>query len=811
MCGCPESLVVWLENDHREPAVPGELGYQRTAGFAVGLPENDWCAHSGPVKHDTVRTDGQQPQQQIGGPTGYNQPERRRSAVRENPMVQFDNQARNIKVKIVYYGPALGGKTTCLQQIHQVIDPNRRTKLYSLNTANDRTLFFDLLSLDLGRIRGYGLALQLYTVPGQVQYNATRRAVLAGADGLVFVADSQQRMLEANVRALENLKENLLANGLTFEGIPLVLQYNKRDLSPVMAVEELESVLNSRQVPAFPSVAISGEGVMEGFSAITEMTLESVADKLGVGAEPELVQRLQHKVKQALQPFLGAGGEGRSEDVSVLRPASVASTDDPLTSDDLVQEAVRANLEMTDLNAQLDILARHLERNNRGLAGIAEFGQAVGTTTAPGDVLRLLLKTAGNLLRVQAGAVLVVPGSGQLREAVLHGFRRDPLLATPDEAGEPLALAVVEERTPRLISPDSPGRADDPALAAIESAGLASAVAVPMIARERVVGLLTVYRTDTQPAFDEDDLQLASVLGATAAVSYSNASAWGRLEELNKDLEAQVASRTEEVRASLDEVERMAADLRDKNALLEDAYRELSELDRVKNELISRVSGDLEGPVGALFAAAKIIGRYAGSSPEKTERFAGVIAAEAQRLSDLIQSIGQASALASVRGEARGESVGLADLLKKVMAPLRDLTADRDVSLQVRIPSGLTAIHCDGKTMEAALRAVIRNAIEFSRPGGEVRVEVRRQLHDDQQWLVVRVVDTGIGIPESDLPHVGESFWRGDGAAERGAGGMGLGLAIARRVMESHGGRLEIRSVRDEGSEVSLHLPQGGV
>jgi len=731
-------------------------------------------------------------------------------------MVQFDNQYRQIKVKIVYYGPALGGKTTCLQQIHRVTDPERRTKLYSLNTANDRTLFFDLLSLDLGRIRGYGLALQLYTVPGQVQYNATRRAVLSGADGLVFVADSQERLLEANVQSMENLKENLLVNGLTFERVPMVLQYNKRDLSPVLEMEELESVLNSREVPAFPSVAIAGEGVMECFSAITEITLDSVADKLGVGTEPQLVERLQQQVRQALRPFQGGGEEAPaenlvapSEDVAVLRPASAATAEEPLSNDGLIQEAVRANLEMTDLNAQLDILAHHLQRDVLVLNGIAEFGQSAGATTDPAEVLRLLLKTAGRLLRVQAGAVLVVPGSGQLREAVVHGLRQDPLLATPDEAGEPLALSVVTERTPQLISREGDTAGDGLPVAAVESAGFSSALAAPMVAQERIVGLLTAYRTEAQPCFDEDDLQLASVLAATAAVSYANATTRGRLGELNKDLEDQVAARTRELRESLDEVRRMADDLRDKNALLEDAYRELSELDTVKNELISRVSAELEGPVGSLLAAAKILERYRESSPEKTARFVALIQEEAEKLSGLIQSVVQASALTTVRGRPQRQSVALAQLFKSVMAPLRDLTAEREVSLKVRTPAGLTAIHCDGQTMEAALRAVIRNAIEFNRPGGKVSIEVRRRQRGDDEWLVIRVADTGVGISEGDLPHVTESFWQGAGAGERSSHGMGLGLAIARRVVESHGGSLEISSVPGEGTEVLLLLPQG--
>ncbi len=235
-------------------------------------------------------------------------------------MVQFDNQFRQIKVKIVYYGPALGGKTTCLQQIHRAIDPERRTKLYSLNTATDRTLFFDLLSLDLGRIRGYRLALQLYTVPGQVQYDATRRAVLSGADGVVFVADSQTSQAEANREALANLADNLRANGLEADSIPLVLLYNKRDLSPVLEVATMDRELNPRGLPAFSTVAINGDGVMEGFAEITELTLAAVADKLGVGSNQTALDRLLRQVRGSLEPLLAEDRPPAGDDVHVVQP-----------------------------------------------------------------------------------------------------------------------------------------------------------------------------------------------------------------------------------------------------------------------------------------------------------------------------------------------------------------------------------------------------------------------------------------------------------------------------------------------------------
>jgi mutual gliding-motility protein MglA len=728
-------------------------------------------------------------------------------------MVQFDNQYRQIKIKIVYYGPALGGKTTCLQQIHRATDPERRTKLYSLNTASDRTLFFDLLSLNLGRIRGYRLAMQLYTVPGQVQYNATRRAVLSGADGVVFVADSQVEQADANLQSIENLSENLAANGLDRETIPLVLQYNKRDLRPVLEVEDMDRVLNRRHVPAFPTVAISGVGILEAFTAISEKTLASVADKLGVGTNTAAVERLVGQVKVALAPLLKAEAEGSEpggDDVEVLQPeVEGASAAMPLSEEALVGEAVRANMAMTDLNAQLDATRRQLERKLRVLAGITDFGRAVSGASDPADVLRHLLKATVSLLQLQAAAVLFVPGSGEMREAVTHGLRHDPLLHTPDEAGEPLAVSIVNQREPCLVARDLEGEGSY-LIAALESSGYASGVAVPMIAQDRIVGLLTGYGDRERTALDPDDLQLASVLAATAAVGYTSAVAWRRLEELNRGLEEQVAERTGELRSSLEEVQRLADDLTEKNRLLEDAYRDLSELDRVKNELITRISHELKTPVTSLLTAAKILDRYRDAPAEKGARFVSIIKDEAEKLSEIIQSVFQASILATAEGPPERQTVPVEELIKKAVAPLRELAKQREVSLQVLIPSGLDAVSCEAETMEAALRAVIKNAIEFNHAGGEVSVEIRRVLKGSEPWLQLKVRDTGVGIPEHEKPYVFDAFWQGGNVLTGKPRGIGLGLAIAKRVVENHGGTIALTSLIGEGSEVVLALPQSG-
>lgn len=188
-------------------------------------------------------------------------------------MALINYAKREINAKIVYYGPGLCGKTTNIKYIHEKLRPDTRGKLLSLATETDRTLFFDFLPVDLGEIKGYQTRFHLYTVPGQVFYNATRKMVLKGADGIVFVADSQREMLQANQESLVNLRENLAAQGKNIDDIPMVIQYNKRDLPNAMAVEELDRALNPRKLPIFSACAQDGSGVLPTLSSIAKMIL----------------------------------------------------------------------------------------------------------------------------------------------------------------------------------------------------------------------------------------------------------------------------------------------------------------------------------------------------------------------------------------------------------------------------------------------------------------------------------------------------------------------------------------------------------
>lgn len=191
-------------------------------------------------------------------------------------MALVNHTTREINAKIVYYGPGLCGKTTNIHFIYHRISPTQRGKLISLATETDRTLFFDFLPVELGTIKNYKVRFHLYTVPGQVFYNATRKLVLKGADGVIFVADSQRAMMDANLESLANLRSNLSEMGIDMDDFPIVLQYNKRDLPDIYSVKEMNQSLNPRNVPFFEAVATTGEGVLKTFTAIAKLVLQDM-------------------------------------------------------------------------------------------------------------------------------------------------------------------------------------------------------------------------------------------------------------------------------------------------------------------------------------------------------------------------------------------------------------------------------------------------------------------------------------------------------------------------------------------------------
>lgn len=192
----------------------------------------------------------------------------------------INQSAKEITAKIVYYGPALSGKTTNLQYLHEYLDPKEKGKLLTISTEGDRTIFFDFMPVELGEVKGFKLRLQLYTVPGQTYYEETRKRVLKGADGVVFVADSQKEMENENKVAFEQLKLHLSQNGLNPDKTPIVFQFNKRDLQNIMTFEEMDKALNPGSIPFFEAIAKEGIGVEDTLKSISKLVVNNILNQL---------------------------------------------------------------------------------------------------------------------------------------------------------------------------------------------------------------------------------------------------------------------------------------------------------------------------------------------------------------------------------------------------------------------------------------------------------------------------------------------------------------------------------------------------
>jgi len=225
-------------------------------------------------------------------------------------MALLNYSKKEINAKIVYYGPGLSGKTTNIQYIYKKLKPEHKGKLMTLATQTDRTLFFDFLPVELGEIKGLKTRFQIYTVPGQVYYNATRKLVLKNVDGIVFVADSQKKMLNENIESLKNLEENLRFYNRSIKDLPVVFQYNKRDLPDILSVEELQRALNKYNFPYFEAVAHTGQGVLQTLTTVSKLVLQKLrtsTDFTRVESQPSV--ETPEQAKEAPAQVVSSAGE----------------------------------------------------------------------------------------------------------------------------------------------------------------------------------------------------------------------------------------------------------------------------------------------------------------------------------------------------------------------------------------------------------------------------------------------------------------------------------------------------------------------
>jgi signal recognition particle receptor subunit beta len=233
-------------------------------------------------------------------------------------MALFNYATRELSAKVVFYGPGLSGKTTNIEMVHHLLKPEQKGRLISLPTETDRTLFFDFLPLDLGQIKGFKVRFHLYTVPGQVFYNATRRLVLQGVDGVVFVADSQVDMMSSNVESLKNLRDNLATYGKKLEELPFVMQYNKRDLKKITSAKEMSAQLNDLNAPVYEGIAKDGIGVTETLVGISRLVFANLRKNLLLPGETEELEGAVEIADVAAGETQSPGGAELLEEISEI-------------------------------------------------------------------------------------------------------------------------------------------------------------------------------------------------------------------------------------------------------------------------------------------------------------------------------------------------------------------------------------------------------------------------------------------------------------------------------------------------------------
>lgn len=714
-------------------------------------------------------------------------------------MAQWNQTEKTLHTKIVYYGPALSGKTTNLRQIHRFTDPKGENRLISLNTSSDRTLFFDLLPLDLGRISGHAVKVQLYTVPGQVRYDATRRVVLSGADAVVFVADSQAGKGPENRAAWENLKTNLKANGLDPSSMPIVLQYNKQDLEGKLPLQEIEASLKSGQ-EGISASALRGTGVMETFRIAVLQMLRRLSSMSGRRRQEDLAEIEEQATRALDRCLVDRPAHIDAEPLPAVGGADSATTihfSEDGAGEDLLARSLQANLGIAEQFAEMREIKTRLQRRIGELEGLQALTREISKHAEVKSILNDLADAALAIPGAKGVSILTRESEGApLMPTVLRGLDLDALTrgGTRPEPAEDLLL----RGDPALLDtlPDGAGSA--------RSGALSSALAVPMFPVLRPPFLLLVYG---DVPFSPDDLRFLGLLGAHSAVCLDNVTMTRRLRVYNERLEKEVQSRTK---------------------LLERANEELRELDRMKDRFLSSVSHEMKTPLTGIISGADLLFSLTPEGDERRE-FVSMIAQEGKRLASLVDQTLRFQVLG--RRNPAGAMTPV-DPLAVITAKLRDLgpaMTSRKIDLTSELPHGLAAVTGDAEGLTLAFHEILDNAIKFSPVGGKVWVRAREEtmaalpgtdgtapgaggVLDSRgpvlaDYVVITVGDAGPGIPPDQHARIFEKFEQLGNILTSKPEGLGLGLPIAREIALRHGGDLRVDSEVGIGSEFHLYLP----
>jgi len=686
-------------------------------------------------------------------------------------VAQWNRSERTLFAKLVYYGPALGGKTTNLKVLHDLTDPEGREKLVSVETADDRTLFFDLLPFELGSLLGYKVAVKLYTVPGQVRYDTTRRVVLAGADAVVFVADSDPAREADNRLAWENLQKNLRVNGLDPSAVPVLVQLNKRDVAGALAPDVMERWFGLSRGGGITAVACDGTGVVETLVAACRAMLE----RLVAMAEPATRKSLDagdlaDQVGRAFAPILA---RCRAAPPAAQTEASRERL--VLDASDLLKSAVAAGVALGGQVADEHGRASRLAREAEALRRLSDVLRGTGASFDRGVVVGAALDAATTTLEAAGAALIGISAAG--RVCIEGGAGRD--------LGPLIDAASTGPMVARMLARDEASTIENLATeiesAAVPIEGVKACAVVPVEAAPRSALLVVMPAPDG--ALGDHEVRFLGTLAGHLAVGLDKVRTHAEIRRHRDRLEQTVRERTQDLRK---------------------AYDELRSVDAMKDRFLSNVSHEMRSPLTAIIGAATFLKDYEGRKEQRDEMAEAILHA-AGTLRGLLDGVLRVAGLESA-ATPTVEPVALAEVLAEALR-----LAEAEGLVGVTIDPRVSTLPADRRLMARAIANLVDNARKFGADGGPVEVRVSSCMLARSgagvRGVAIAVLDRGPGIVEEEADRVFAAFEQGGDPLTSKPGGLGLGLHEARTIARRHGGTLIHLPRPGGGTEFRISLP----
>ncbi|GEM_PF-254504 len=678
-------------------------------------------------------------------------------------MVQFKNQEKEIIFKIVYYGPALGGKTTNLEMLHKITDPEGKTKLTSLKTSEDRTLFFDLLPFDLGEIQGYRIRIQVYTVPGQVHYNTTRRIVLAGADAIIFVADSQIQKLDENKISFENMKANLIANKMKFDEVPTVIQCNKIDLENIAPKREVLSKMNLKEenYEVISASAINGTGVVETFRKTVSKSLAVFSDKFKLYQKGVTAQKLEESVKRLFEPFEKIKIEPlfkNDKKLEAILPLKGLSEEEQLIT------ALKSTTEIAEKYNEVELINNLYKEKIKEMTFFYELQNEANSFKNGSEFSVWAFDRVANF-KPDFFYTLLRCSEKKIELIKTHYLEKDPLLMEGNTAAGNFIFGIAGKRETMRLD-ELPSRLT-------ELTGRSSNV--PETVFSLFLGDCGDYHF-TMLIYSQHSEKLTSNVenffkhfGGIVNSKISIIKLLNELQKMNNDLERKVAERT---------------------SALSRALEDLKELDNAKRAFLNSVSHEIKTPLSNIKSQSDFLFRHPEMWFEKGKEYLQMIKKDSEKLEELFETM---LSFSYVKEPYKGEQINIVDVLNYSLASLKTKIKAKEIEVKVETDSEQIIYPINRKDAEIIFNEVIENAVKFSPQKEKIKIF----LFDDGERVTFSVRDFGEGFSKESRALLFEPAIQGTPEAPSFVGGgLGMGLFFVREIIKKYGGTISIDDMK---------------